>query len=160
MDNSCYNDNYPILNRILEIKIPGSCCFVPVTLPENFCSITLDCEDFNLCCNVATKSPFPDGVYEIKYSVDPNLSTMVEYNHFRVCNLWKTFLGRVCKIRNSKADYTKNAYENILKNLHAIRNTILDAVVLAEECLDVDGAMKLYNEAKTLLNDESDCPTC
>ena len=158
-DGSCYDINFPVTNTILEIKPPGAECFIIFNLPFGWCSKTINCQDLEVCCKPNGCSPLPDGNYEIKYSVDPNLATMVEYNHFRVCILWTSYINSVCELRGKKCDYSKSEYKARLDDLYNIRNMILDAVILAEECLNVDGATELYNEAKKLLTD-GHCQTC
>lgn len=158
-DASYYDANTPIMTVILEVKAPGSCCFKVFNLSSSWCSKTLTCFEFDTCCEGAC-SPLPDGNYEVKYSVDPNLQTMVEYNHFRVCNLWKSYINKVCKLRREKCDYSKSDFKVQLEKLYNIRNMILDAVAMAEECLDVEMAIELYDEAKRLLTNDENCPTC
>jgi hypothetical protein len=157
-DGSCYNENFPVENIILEIKPPNECCFISFPLTEGWCSKTFNCEDFGICCSPC--SPLPDGNYEIKYSVDPNLTLMVEYNYFRICQLWSQYIKKVCELRLSKCDFSKREYKKELEKLYDIRNMILDSKILAEDCLHVTEAYDLYEQAKTLLNESEGCPSC
>lgn len=158
-DSSCYNLNFPVVNTVLEIKVPGTCCFITFSLNTGWCSKTFNCQDLKICCANECMI-LPDGNYEVKYSVDPNLQTMVEYNYFRICQLWNSYIIKVCELRLSKCDFTKKEYKKKLDNLYYIRNMILDSKILAEECLNIEEAYKLYDEAKNLLNDSEGCPTC
>lgn len=158
-DDSIYDADIPVLNTILEIKPPGQCCFISFDLLLGWCSKTFSCEDLNVCCIENSLSIIPDGNYEIKYSINPNIYTLVSYNHFRVCQLQKSLAHAICFLRERKCDYSKSEWKIEINKLYYIRNMILDAVVLAEECLDIDNAYFLYEEAKNLLNDKG-CPTC
>lgn len=157
-DGSCYNENFPVENIILEIKPPNECCFTSFSLTEGWCSKTINCEDLNICCSHC--SPLPDGNYEIKYSVDPNLTLIVEFNYFRICQLWNSYIQKVCELRLSKCDFTHKEYKKKLDKLYDIRNMILDSKILAEDCLKVEEAYELYEQAKTLLNESERCPKC
>ena len=159
-DSSCYNEDFPVTNIILEVKPPSTCCFIAFSLNAGWCSKTLDCEDLETCCDRSKCISLVDGNYEIKYSVDPNLNSLIEYNYFRICQLWKIYIGKVCQLRSSKCDLSLKEYKRQLDKLYYIRNMILDSKILAEDCLDIDAAYELYNEAKNLLNDSSGCPTC
>lgn len=158
-DASVYDTLVPLQNIILEIKPPGKSCFITFNLLPGWCSKTFSCLDFDLCCISDERTVLPDGIYEIKYSVDPNLSTMIEIDHFRVCNLYRSYLDAICELRINKCSYSHKAYKEKTKVLYEIKNMIADAVILVEECLDKEAGMALYNEAKLLLNAKG-CPTC
>ena len=158
-DASIYDAIAPLQNSILEIKPPGKSCFTAFNLLTGWCSKTFACIDFDLCCISDDITVLPDGIYEIKYSVDPNLSTMIELDHFRVCNLYKNYLYAICELRSNKCSYSHKAYKLKTKSLYDIKNMIADAVILVEECLDKESGIALYEEAKLLLNAKG-CPTC
>ena len=94
-DNSVYDEDLPVLNPILEIKPPGALNYTPFYFPnKNWKSITLNCSTLKLCC---TKKPckftnLPDGVYDLKYSIGPNLETMTEFSHMRVCKIMSNYI--------------------------------------------------------------------
>lgn len=158
-DTSLIDPLIPVTNTILEIKTPLVDDFKVFELTAGWKTYVLDCTQLCVCCG-ACNTLLPDGLYEIKFSVNPNLTTMVEYNYFRVCQLWKQYLQKSCELRNNKARYSKAEYVLKLEELYNIRNMIIDAKAMAEDCLNVEAAYELYNEAKTLLNDKNDCPSC
>lgn len=152
-DNSIY-DGTPA-NSILEIQTPSGSCFYTYANPFTCKSVTYNCVDLKLCyegCAGSTAN-LPDGIYTIRYSIDPNLLTMVEFNHFRISTLMKRFVGVCCKFTSKKADYKKSEYKNILNQLIEIQFVISNAKWKAEECLEKQEALDLYEEAVTLLND-------
>lgn len=153
-DNSIY-DGAVISNAILEIKTPTGKNFQIFNNPFVCKSVTYSCMHLKLCyagCST-TQACLPDGIYKIRYSVDPNLSTMVEFNHFRVTALMKRFTQLSCKFTSKKCDYKKSEYKRLLDKLIEIHFIILNAKWKAEECLEKVEALALYEEAVTLLND-------
>lgn len=159
-DGSCYEEGIPVTNTILEIKPPGGCCFIPFSLEEGWCSKTLTCEDFGICCGHC--SPLPDGNYEIKYSIDPNLQFMVEYNYFRVCRLLSAYFKSLCIYFTMRCDLSKREKELKDKEYNDILGLIRFAQYSAEDCLDVEQAILFYNEASEKLKElgNGNCPTC
>ncbi len=158
-DASVYNAMFPLQNVILEVKPPGKSCFTSFSLLAGWCSKTFSCIDFDLCCISDERTVLPDGIYEIKYSVDPNLATMIEIDHFRICNLYRIYLDAVCELRSNKCSYSHKDYKSKTKLLYEIKNMMADAVILVEECLNKEAGIALYEEAKILLNAKG-CPTC
>lgn len=158
-DASVYDSNIAVENQILEIKPPGKSCFYPFTLALGWCSKTFNCVDLDLCCVSPEVTALPDGIYEIKYSIDPNLQTMIEVEHFRVCNLYRKYLYAVCELRSKKCSYSHKEYRERVKELYEVKHLIADAVIMVEECLDKEVGMELYEEAKTLLNGNG-CKSC
>ena len=158
-DASYYDPNLPVDNTILEIKPPTKDCFVFFELTNPWCSRTFSCVDFDICCGSSTDTNLPDGNYQIKYSVDPNVSTMVEYNHFRVCNLMSRLMDKICWFLSNKCNLTVKKQREIQESLNEVRRLIDFSIYSAEECLDVEEAKRLYDEASKKLNHD-DCPTC
>lgn len=158
-DATYYDPNIAVVNQILEIKSPGTSCFTPFTLSQGWCSKTFNCVDLDLCCDNPCMSVLPDGIYEIKYSLDPNLNTMIEVEHFRVCNLYKKYLTAICELRSNKCSYRHKEYKEMVKDLYEVKHLIADAVIMVEECLDKEVGMELYEEAKKLL-EPNGCKSC
>lgn len=145
-------------NAIIEVQPPLQDCFYPFSI-TNGCgsvpgfSVSLGCGSLGLCCPDCppTASTLPDGNYNIKFSVDPNLSTMVEFNYFRTCSLMNNYIGAVCGTRGQKNDLRPDQYNRKLLELRTIQELISAAKWSAEECVDVPQALEVYNEAVTLL---------
>lgn len=152
-DNSIYEE--VVSNIILEIKTPSSKVFHIYNNPFICKSITFNCLNFKLCNSGRPGSEpcLPDGIYAIRYSVNPNLKTMVEFNHFRVTTLMKRYIQLCGKFTSKKADYKKSEYKSLLNKLIEIQFIISNAKWKAEECLETHEALALYEEAVTLLND-------
>lgn len=156
-DASVWDPNLAISNGIVEVQTPLSDCFYPFSVGGQ-CGIagfglTVGCAQLAVCCQDCPPSSamLPDGNYAIKFSVDPNLSTMVEYNYFRTCALTNKFILAVCATRAIKCDIRPDEYERKALQLRGIEDLIKGAKWSAEEGLDVTQALDMYNEAVIML---------
>lgn len=157
-DASVWDPNLVVQNAIVEVQPPLSTCFYPFSV-TNSCSgvpgfgITLSCGQLGLCCEDCppSASTLPDGNYNIRFSVDPNLATMVEFNYFRVCDLMNRYISAICDTRGQKNDLRPDQYNRRLTELRGIKELIEGAKWSAEECTDVHQALEMYNEAITQL---------
>lgn len=157
-DASVWDPALVVQNAIVEVQPPLQDCFYPFTV-TNGCgvvpgfSVPVACGMLGLCCADCppTSSTLPDGNYNIKFSVDPNLSTMVEFNYFRVCSLTNKYIGAVCGTRGQRSDLRPDQYNRKLLELRSIKELIDASKWSAEECLDIPQALEMYNEAISLL---------
>ncbi len=156
-DNSTYKA--PPSNGILEVRPPSANIYTTFYLTLDWKSKVLTCVDLKLCYGTS-RANLPDGIYDMRYSVDPNLATMVEFQHFRTTSLSKRFTQAVCSFFGKKCDYKKSEYKVLLDKLIEIQFTIQAAKYKAEECLEKQEALDLYNTAVELLNQFDDGPCC
>lgn len=161
MDSSSYVTGVTVTNPILEITPPGFDCPVVFTVETNF-NKTFNSATLKIAptLSYADLVPLPDGAYQIKYSVNPNLKVFVEYTLFRNCRLSKQFTAAVCRLFANRAKVTKAVFENMRKDLIWIKELIDASKYSAEECNDTTQAISLYNEALRLLlkyNNSSKC---
>jgi hypothetical protein len=153
-DASVWDPNLVIQNAIVEIQPPLGDCFFPFTV-TNPCggiigfSVAIACSSLGLCCPTClpTASTLPDGNYNIKFSVDPNLQTIVEFNYFRNCDLTNKYIGAACWTRGQKNDLRPDQYNRRLKELQLIRELVDGSKWMAEEALHTEEALLMYNEA-------------
>lgn len=150
-DNSTYDILQPVTNQILEVKPPGKSCYIPFDLTPVWCAKVMNCTDLQICCGDPTTSFLPDGIYSMKYSLDPNLMTIIEVDHLRVCQLRKSYYSAICELQSNKYRLTHKAYREEVDRLYYIRGMIDDSVTMVEECLQADRGMEIYEEAKKLL---------
>ena len=158
-DNSYYDISFPITNVIFEIKPPGADCFIPFTLTHPWCSKTFSCLEFKMCC-IGESTVLPDGIYEIKYSLDPNLNTLIEIQHLRVCQLMTLFTTVLGNYLSKKCNLTIKEKEEVEKKLSEINDMINAAIYSVEECLDNEEGMKLYEEAQKRLKELENGESC
>ena len=157
VDNSYYNPNLTITNEILEITAPGYDCPVVFNVDHHFNTV------FNsslLKINTSQPThlvPLPDGVYHIKYSINPNAAIFVEYDLFRNCQLQGRYAIAVCKLFSKKCFLPHREFESARKELIWIKELIDASKYIIEESCDIKAGLELYNEAYALLNDVNKC---
>lgn len=152
-DASQWDPAIPIANGIIEIQSPLSDCFYPFPFVKDF-NLVVGCAALGICCTdcFPSDATIPDGVYKIKMSVDPNAKTIVEFNYFRECGLYSSYISTACRLRNMKCDLTPLEYRNKLRQLRDIKNLIEEAKWAIEECADNVEGLAIYNEALLDLN--------
>lgn len=158
VDNSVYNLSIPIENGILEITPPGYNCPVIFNVDPYFNTA------FN--SSVLKTSPpsastqlfdLPDGIYKIKYSINPNSVLFVEYDLFRNCRQMCSYIRAICDLFSDRCELTKSKFEERRKKLIWIKELIDAAKYMVEEFGDCDAGLDLYNEANSLLKETNDC---
>ncbi len=157
-DTSIYDEGYEVANEIVEIKPPGSDCYVAFSVHDDDCpwkSLTVNCLQLQICKENCGDhlAALPDGVYEIKYSIDPNLSTMVEFSHLRTTKISKRLAVVVCEFFGMKCDFKKSQYKELLDQLIEIEFLIKAAKWKTEECLESTEGIELYKKADELLKE-------
>lgn len=152
-DASVWDSLLPIQNGIIEVQSPLDSCFHPSSILDKGFTIVLGCGQLGICCQDCPPSTasLPDGNYNIKFSVDPNLRTIVEFNYFRTCDLYNKYIQTAYTTRTRKCNLRPDEYQLLLSQLRAIRDLIDGAKWSAEDCLDVPLAQEQYNEALQLL---------
>lgn len=163
IDNSSYNPAIPVTCSILEITLPGKDCPVAFNVEKDFNTV------FNsslLGINKATcysdLIPLPEGVYKIKYSINPNTVLYEEYEYLRNCQQLDRYYKAVCSLFTSRCDISKKDFEEKRKKLIWIKELIDAAKYNVEECENSERGLELYDEANDLLSDFNNncCNTC
>lgn len=163
-DTSIYNEGSNIFNGILEVKVPGSDCFIFFDVNPGFVK-TLNCVALGICCSSSSEkyNELPDGNYEIRYSVAPNEKMMIEYNHFRNCKQFKKYLRVNCDLWKERCTMTQKAFNKKIEELYKIKELIYAAKYAAEECLNIEDALEKYEDVNNKINsitNEQSCSTC
>lgn len=161
-DTSIYTDSINIECPILEITLPGFKS--PVQLGE--AEITHGFMLNLTACDLGVQTSgcgtdydnLPDGIYIIKYSVSPNDSVYVEYNHLRVSKLLSNYKNILCELDLADCDPGKEK-EDKLKQLRLINQYIDAAKAKVEICHEPKKGMELYTYAKKLLS-KFNCTSC
>lgn len=99
-----------------------------------------------------------DGIYAIKYSVNPNDVYYVEYNHLRVTNIKASIQENLCALKLAAclpAPEVQAKFDLLMRVLSYIEA----AKAACNFCHDATKAMVLYNYAKKIL-DKYECKTC
>ena len=162
VDTSVYAEGIAVTCPLLQITAPGFIHPVNFSTPQiepgfthNFTACDLELQSYN--CGTEFMD-IPDGIYIIKYSVEPKEYVYVEYNHLRVTALRKKLKDEWCKLKLSACEPIPETQNKFL-SLMQITGYIDAAQAKAEYCLDSEQAMVLYNYAKKLLDNYS-CKLC
>jgi hypothetical protein len=100
----------------------------------------------------------PDGVYIIKYSVSPNETVYVEYNHMRISQALNLYNKILCDVDAAACDPPFRIKQR-LEELRLINMYLQAAVAKVETCHEPQKGMSLYNYAVKLLK-KMDCVNC
>jgi hypothetical protein len=164
-DTSVYDPLMPYVCPTVQVLVPGyrDC----VTFNDTTVPTVTQGFIFNLtACNLAIQTQncgmefhnLPDGIYVIKYLLSPHDKMYVEYNHLRVTALRRKLKKVWCDLKLSACEpipETRNKFISLME----ITGYIDAAQAKAEECLDHEQGMVLYNYAKKLLDNYS-CKLC
>jgi len=163
VDTSFYNSNLPVNTGILEIKSPGLCNSVFFEPLNGFhLIVNSSLLRLQLATNYESLYPLPDGIYYIKYSINPNDQLFVEYNYLHNCNQYQKYIHAACSLYHAKKDYTKKEYAEKVRDLAKVKDMIDSSKYLAEYCEDSEGAKELYEEVNDQLEKlgYNDCKNC
>jgi hypothetical protein len=162
VDTSVYNANVTITCPLLQVTPPG------FSKPVNFTDAQIQ-PAFNLnitACDLTMQktqcgtvfNDLPDGIYVIKYSVEPKNIVYVEYNHLRTTKaLWK-LQGLYCDLDLAACDPGADKRKKMAM-LREIESYLKAAKAKVEFCHEPQKGMELYNYAIKLL-DKMNCKTC
>lgn len=100
----------------------------------------------------------PDGVYTLKYSVSPNESVFVEYNHLRITHALSLINEQLCNIDLTSCIDSKEK-KAMLCELFGIKGYFEAAKASVEIEHKVDKGMLIYEQGLELL-DNLECKIC
>jgi hypothetical protein len=158
-DTSVYSDLLPVTCPTLNITVPGFGYSVQLDTTQDFvetitaCDLglqTTDCGTVNV--------DIPDGVYIIKYSVSPNDTVFVEYNHMRITQALNKYYNVLCDVDANACDPPFKIKQR-LEELRLIFMYLQAAKGKVEFCHEPQKGMSLYNYAMKLLN-KMTCTNC
>jgi len=158
-DTSVYSPLVSVFNPRLEIVIPGftytsELSFVPESSPTlTACDLGLQTEN----CGTSYVN-LPDGIYGIKYIVDPSCQVYVSYNHLRITCALNRYEKILCNLSVADCDPPAKVKQK-LRDLHLIRMYLEAAKAKVETCHENQEGMTLFNYAVRLLN-KFECKNC
>jgi len=151
-DTSLYAEDLAIDCGTLRITSPGFNLPVAIEILKGFnivlnaCSLGLqrtNCQD--------ASQPIPDGVYVINYSVAPNTSVFVEYNHLRTTQTTNKYFNLLCDLEMSGCEPGADVKEK-LEELRLIKSFIDAAKAKVEYCHEPQAGIELLIYAQKRLN--------
>jgi hypothetical protein len=158
-DTSVYTPLLPVTCPTLNITVPGFGYSVQLDTTQDFvetitaCDLQLQTTD----CGTVTVD-IPDGIYIIKYSVSPNETVYVEYNHMRITQALNKYYNVLCDVDANACDPPFKIKQR-LEELRLIFMYLQAAKGKVEFCHEPQKGMSLYNYALKLLN-KLTCTNC
>ena len=157
-DTSVYSPLVGIFRPRLFITAPGfgavELNFVPDSSPTlTACDLQLQTEN----CGTSYIN-LPDGLYVVKYAVDPECKVFVEYNHLRITCALNRYEKILCNISVADCDPPAKIKER-LRDLRLIGMYLHAAKAKIETCHLSQEGMTLFNYAVKLLN-KFECKNC
>tara|TARA_R100001480_G_C4645157_1_gene169997 strand:- start:22 stop:564 length:543 start_codon:yes stop_codon:yes gene_type:complete len=158
-DTSVYSPQVAVFEPKIYITIPGYNTASEVHFqPESSVTLT-GCELGIQTENCGTSYVnLPDGIYVIKYVVDPNQVVYVEYNHLRMTQAMNLYQKILCDIDAADCDPPAKVKDK-LDHLRLIGMYLDAAKAKVETCHEPQEGMTLYNYALKLLY-KLDCRHC
>jgi hypothetical protein len=158
-DTSVYSSLIPISCPTLHITVPGFAYSNEIAVSPNFnevitaCDLGLQTQD----CG-SSYTDIPDGIYIIKYTVEPANQVYVEYNHLRISKALNKYNKILCNVDVNACDPPFKIKQE-LEALRLINMYLQAAKAKVETCHEPQKGMSLYNYALKLLN-KMDCVNC
>jgi hypothetical protein len=158
-DTSVYSTLIPVTCPTLNITVPGFGYSVQLDVTENFAETITACDLQLQTTDCGTVNvDIPDGVYIIKYSVSPNETVYVEYNHMRITQALNKYYNVLCDVDVAACDPPFKIKQR-LEELRLIFMYLQAAKGKVEFCHEPQKGMSLYNYAMKLLN-KMTCTNC
>jgi hypothetical protein len=160
LDTSIYSPLMPVSCPTLNVTVPGFSYSSQITTVPGGNTILTAC-DLQLQtqgCDGTVFSDLPDGIYVIKYSVSPNDTVFVIYNHLRITRALNIYNNILCKLDLAACEPPAN----IQKKLEILKmaKMYLDAAkAKVEFCHEPTHGMTLYNYALKIMR-KIECKNC
>jgi hypothetical protein len=146
-DASTYPTSPPVQSPTLEVTVPG---FGKVCIPFNI-------NDFNILNSTILGItsvgdpllPLPDGVYYLKYTVDPAYTNYVEKSIMRTEQIQEKFDSAFMKLDMMECDLAIKTQQKV--DLNSIYFFIQGSIAAANNCAVIE-SNKLYAQADRMLN--------
>lgn len=146
-DISIYPSGFTISNPSMEITVPGYNKVNVTFTPRN--ANVYRSEDLGVFCDDECVD-LPDGIYTVKYSVNPNVTNYVEKSFIRVENIKCRYMSAFLTLDLNK-DCAVPMTDNNRRELENIRLLIEGSVAAANTCDEVN-SRALYRKADDRLS--------
>jgi hypothetical protein len=102
--------------------------------------------------------PLPDGIYSIRLSIKPNISTVVEFEHLRTRILDEAYSQALCNLYSERCIINSREFESRRSTLLGIKMDIMAAIDFVENMHDKKKGLALYEKAsKDLKKFKDEC---
>jgi len=166
VDTSVYAPDVAVTCPLLQITLPGFIHPVNIAPPQINPGFNANLTACDLGIQVAdcgtTFYDIPDGIYIVKYSVEPKDLVYVEYNHLRMTCALNKVRQIYCEL-DMGACLPSETIMSKLEKIRLIQQQLNAAKAYVEDCHDPKGGMELYKYAVSQLDKLSCgavCKTC
>ncbi len=151
-DTSHYCGDTAIENYLIEILPVNKSTWVTLHTKKNF-SLALNSSSlgYKKVSDKANLIALPDGIYEIKQSIKPNIYTVVHYYHLRTTELYKKLRAQWDKLISDECKLSREEYYTNRDKLREIDEYLAAAKYKVEECAEKKEGKELYEWASKLL---------
>lgn len=152
-DTSHYCSDETIENYIIEVLPVNKSLWVSFNVAKYF-SLTLNSSNlrYKKASDAVQLIDIPDGIYEIKQSVKPNLFTIAHFYHFRTVSLERKIQKEKQKLIKNECKLSRQEYISNRDTLREIDEYVKAAKWDVEECGDKKAGKELYEFANNLLD--------
>lgn len=157
-DASFYNPKIKVTCAQVDVTPPGYIEPVTFNVKAGF-SIILNSSNLRLKkVNLYSKlTALPDGIYTVKYSINPNEQLWIEYDYLRIAVLLQEYNAQLCAVKITPYPLSREVRAE-LKRLREIKWYIDSAKLEVEDRGNRVRGMELYAYAAELL--KVTCKTC
>lgn len=151
-DTSFYADDLAVDCGTLRITSPGFNLPVVIDVLPNFNLVLNGCTlglQRSGCGH--SHQTIPDGIYVINYSVSPNTSVFVEYNHLRTSQITNKYYNTLAKIEAAACEPSADVKEQ-LAELRLIKSFIDAAKAKVEYGHEPEAGIELLTYAQKRLS--------
>jgi len=152
VDTSHYCDDETIENYLIEVLPVNKSTWVSFNVTKNF-SLALNSSNlrYKKASEASKLIALPDGIYEIKQSIKPNIHTLVHFYHFRTVELLNKIKSERDDLLSNKCNISRTEYLQNRDKLRDIMEYADAAKWMVEECGKKVEGKELYEFATTLL---------
>lgn len=162
VDTSEYISTIPATNCFVQILSPGSTTVRQYAVQPGF-NIIVNASNLRIirAKKESDLVDLPDGIYTVKYSVNPNDKNFVEYYYLHNAGQYQRYIALICDLYSKKEIISYKEFASRRNELWKIGKIIKDAKALVEECGKDNDGLKLYRECTELLNSyQMNCNDC
>lgn len=158
-DTSHYCSDEAVENYIIEVLPVNRSSWVSFYVAKGF-SLALNSSNlqYKKVSDNADLIAIPDGIYELKQSIKPNLFTFVQYYHLRITDITNRLRAQRKKLMCNECKLDREEYRRNRDELRDIEEYIYAAKWSVEECADKAKGIEMYEFAdKALLRYTNEC---
>ena len=151
-DTSFYCEDQTIENYLVEVLPVNASRWVTFHVQRGF-SLVLNSSNLQYVkvSSVTGLVDIPDGIYEFKQSIKPNIHTLSHFFHLRTVDIYHKLRHAWNNLISGKCDITKREFVEHRDKLREIDEYLLAAKFEVEECNNKKKGKELYEFSRKLL---------